>query len=61
MSRRTINLNREKIFTDEEKLEKKERIFYQFSDFLNDEVKFYLKNAKSEDNIECNNFIHILF
>ena len=53
MSRRTININREKIYTNEEKLEKKERIFDQLTDFLNDEVKFHLKDTKNTENIEC--------
>ena len=53
MSRRTININREKIYTTEDKLEKKERIFDQLTDFLMDEVKFYLKDTKNTENIEC--------
>ena len=49
MSRRIISVNREKLFTDEEKQEKKERIFEQLSEFLNEEVKLYFKNTQNID------------
>ena len=52
MSRRTLNVNREKLFTDEEKLERKQRIFEQLSEFLIDEAKSVVKEPQILDSID---------